>query len=136
MLTPPIVSRSMWRKRHEGTYLHSVNRLSVIEARLTMNQKGTPVWRAGPVIAPQSVLRLPKLSAYQEGRVSVGDRRSAEFERLLYDKARESLIDKFPPILRNLPCPQSHPINFDTELTASQVSPSSNRARGESFTTD
>lgn len=89
-------------ERHEGNYHQSQNRLSVIEARLSMSEKGSPIWRAGPLIG-RSPLSLPKLPAFYESRVSVGDHRSEDFERLLYDKARELLIEKFPSLLRNLP---------------------------------
>ena len=90
-------------ERQDGDYLGSANRLSEVEATVTLSRRGAQVWRQTHKAKTQ--VPLPGLSAYQASRGAVGDRRSREFERLLYDDARANLVDRVGYNLRHLaPC--------------------------------
>lgn len=90
-------------ERQDDTYLGSANRLSEVEATITLSRRGAPVWRQTHKARTQ--VPVPGLSAYQASRAAVGDRRSLEFERLLYDDARTNLLDRLGSNLRHLaPC--------------------------------
>jgi hypothetical protein len=90
----------------EDTYLQSANQLSVIDGKLTLSRQGERIWHEMPVARSQ--IPLPGLPAYLASRVSVGEHRSAEFERLLYENARENLLHQLGSNLRRLPpCPVS-----------------------------
>jgi hypothetical protein len=91
----------------EGNYLSSQNRLTRIEAELTLTTAGGGlVWHTTPTV--RSDVPLPKLSAYQASRIAVSSERSEEFERLLYKNARDRIEEKFRHALNNMPsCPDS-----------------------------
>jgi hypothetical protein len=108
--------KSAWKKslyhlrlqvteRREGTYLSSENRLTRIEARLTLTSPRKLVWETIPTA--RTTVPLPKLPAYLSSRVAVSTARSDEFERLLYDNARGQIDEKFAYALTNMPacCP-------------------------------
>ena len=82
-------------------YLQSPNRLSHIEGRLLMSFQGRQVW--SEVFKGTTQVPLPHLSAYQGSRLAVSDRRSPEFERVLYDDAFETMFDRYLVSLRHLP---------------------------------
>ena len=82
-------------------YLQSPNRLSQIEARLSVISQGQVVW--SDTFKEKTHVPLPKLSAYQASRLAVSDHRSVEFERVLYENARENLRERLALSLRNLP---------------------------------
>jgi hypothetical protein len=88
----------------EGNYLSSENRLTRIEARLTLSSGKQPVWKTTPTA--RSTVPLPKLSAYVASRVAASRERSEEFEKMLYADARAQIDDKFGFALSNMPaCP-------------------------------
>jgi hypothetical protein len=88
----------------EGNYLSTENRLTLIEARLTLTSPGTQIWRTTP--RARSTVPLPKLPAYQSSRLAVRRDRSEELERLLYDDARGQIDAKFGYALSQMPaCP-------------------------------
>lgn len=88
-------------ERFEDTYLSSQSRLSDLDAHLVLSRQGINHWGEAPRARTQ--VPLPGLSAYQASRLSVGDRRSAEAERLLYENARTNLIERLDYNLRNIP---------------------------------
>jgi hypothetical protein len=94
-----------------NTYQESRNRTSLIEVRLALCRDGAPIWQH--LLAGQTRDALPSLRAYQASRIAVSDRRSPEFERLLYDDAHAQVIEKVPPALRSIPArtppASSHP---------------------------
>jgi hypothetical protein len=85
----------------EGNYLSSQNRLTRIEAGLTLSSRGAVVWRTNPTV--RSEVPLPKLAAYQASRLAISPERSEEFERLLYKNARDRIDEKFRYALSNMP---------------------------------
>jgi hypothetical protein len=85
----------------EGSYLSSQNRLTRIEAGLTLTSRGNLVWHTTPTV--RSEVPLPKLPAYLASRVAISSERSEEFERLLYKNARERIDEKFRYALDNMP---------------------------------
>jgi len=88
----------------EGNYLSSANRVTRIIAYLTLSSGGEVKWRVSP--SARSSVPLPKLSALLAGRVAAGERRSEEFERMLYADARSHIDDRFAFALSNMPpCP-------------------------------
>lgn len=88
-------------ERQDDHYLASPNRLSVIEGRLGVTRQGTPVWSDRP--NARTTVPLPGLSAYAGSRIAAGERRSPDFERLLYENARANLRDRLALSLRNFP---------------------------------
>ena len=85
----------------EGNYLSSQNRLTRIEAGLTLSSRGKIVWQTTPTV--RSEVPLPKLPAYQASRLAISPERSEEFERLLYKNARDRIDEKFRYALGNMP---------------------------------
>jgi len=85
----------------EGNYLSSQNRLTRIEAELTLTSRGALVWDITPTV--RSEVPLPKLPAYLASRVAISPERSEEFERLLYKNARDRIDEKFRYALSNMP---------------------------------
>ena len=72
-----------------------------IEAKLSVVSQGQVVW--SDTFKEKTHVPLPKISAYQASRLAVSDHRSAEFERVLYENARENLRERLALSLRNLP---------------------------------
>jgi hypothetical protein len=98
----------------EGSYLSSANRLTRIEARLTLTSLGTSEWHWQTNPTARSTVPLPRLPAYLSSRLAMSRERSDEMERLLYDNARGQIHDKFVHALNNMPfCPTG-------QLTSSQ----------------
>jgi hypothetical protein len=90
----------------EGSYLSSANRLTRIEARLTISSRGTDGWHWQTNPTARSTVPLPNLPAYLSSRVAMSRERSDEMEHLLYDNARGQIVDKFAHVLANMPpCP-------------------------------
>ncbi|CEF48394.1 unnamed protein product [uncultured bacterium] len=88
----------------EGNYLSSENRLTRIEAALSLTSNGEIIWQTKPTA--RSEVPLPKLPAYLASRVATN--RSDEFEDLLYQSAREQIDGRFRLALANMPaCPSS-----------------------------
>jgi hypothetical protein len=97
-------------ERLEGSYLSSENRLTRIEARLTLTSRGPDGWhwQTNPMV--RSTVPLPNLPAYLSSRLAMGSDRSDEMERLLYENARGQIHDKFIQALNNMPvCPNVQP---------------------------
>jgi hypothetical protein len=93
----------------EGSYLSSANRLTRIEARLTITSVAPGGWEWQTNPTSRSTVPLPNLPAYLSSRVALSRDRSDEMERLLYDNARSQINDKFSHALNNMPmCPGSH----------------------------
>jgi hypothetical protein len=83
----------------EGNYLASENRLTRIEAELTLMSQSTVIWQTKPTA--RSEVPLPNLPAYLASRVATS--RSEEFESLLYNSARGQINEKFRLALPNMP---------------------------------
>jgi hypothetical protein len=83
----------------EGTYLSSPNRLTLIHAELTLYSKDQQIWQTTP--QARTAEPLPKLSAFEASRVAV--QRSDGFEQLLYNNARDQIVQKFRMALANMP---------------------------------
>ncbi len=91
-------------ERQEGNYLSSENRLSRIEASVTLSSTGGVIWQTRPTARSQ--VPLPKLPAYLATRAAISPERSEEFEQLLYKSARDQIDEKFSFSLGNIPaCP-------------------------------
>ncbi|MFO0909327.1 MAG: hypothetical protein U0794_13410 [Isosphaeraceae bacterium] len=90
----------------DDTYFQSPNRLSSIVGKIAFLQGSISLWNDTPLA--RTSVPLPRLPAYQASRVAVSDRRSPDFERLLYENARSNLLDRVTSGVRNLPrCPSS-----------------------------
>jgi hypothetical protein len=85
----------------EGSYLSSANRLTRIEARLTLTSRGQSIWQTIPTA--RSTVPLPNLPAYLSSRLAISRERSEEMEKLLYDNARGQIHEKFAYALSNMP---------------------------------
>jgi len=95
-------------ERLEGSYLSSPNRLTRIEARLSVTASGPSDWHWRTNPTALSTVPLPNLPAYLSSRLAMSRERSDEMERLLYDNARAQIQDKFSHALNNMPvCPTS-----------------------------
>jgi hypothetical protein len=98
------------REQLEGSYLSSANRLTRIEARLTLASRGPVEWHWQTNPTARSADPLPNLPAYLSSRLAISRERSDEMERLLYDNARGQIHDKFAHALSNMPvCPTRPP---------------------------
>jgi hypothetical protein len=92
----------------DGEYLSSQNRLTRIESVLTLTSRGEVVFRTAPTARSQ--VPLPNLPVYLASRAAASPERSAEFERLLYNSARDQIDEKFRIALENMPpCPAGAP---------------------------
>ncbi len=83
-----------------GNYLSSQNRLTRIEARLTLHDGDRLVWEITP--RSRSTVPLPGLPAYLSTRVAISTERTDEFERLLYEDARGQIEGKFTQALGHM----------------------------------
>jgi hypothetical protein len=92
-------------ERREGNYFSSENRLTRIEARLTLSSAAKVVWETMP--SARTTVPLPGLPAYLSSRLAVSPARSEEVERLLYEDARGQIDGKFNQALGHMPacCP-------------------------------
>ena len=87
----------------EGNYLSTENRLTRIEARLTLTKRAEEVWTTRP--NARTTVPVPGLPAYLSRNLALSPARSAELERLLYDNARGQIEAKFLQALGHLkPC--------------------------------
>jgi hypothetical protein len=106
--------KSVWRQakylarlevseRLEGNYLSSQNRLTRIEARLTLMVPSSKkvVWRINPTA--RTSVPVPGLPAGISTRLAVNPARTDEDERLLYDDARGQIDGKFAQALHDMP---------------------------------
>ena len=82
-------------------YQQSRNRVSQIEVKFILRRNGAPFWEKH--LMGQTRDTLPRLAAYQASRIAVSDRRSLEFERLLYEDAHVQVMEKLAPMLRAMP---------------------------------
>ncbi len=99
-------------ERREGSYLSSANRVTRIEARLTLISRGPDGWRWQTNPTVRSAVPLPNLPAYLSSRLAMSLDRSEEMERLLHDNARSQIHDKFLQALNNMPtCPTAQAIS-------------------------
>jgi hypothetical protein len=85
----------------EGNYMASENRLTRIEASLTLYRQGNQIWKTTP--AARTMVPLPSLPAYLSTRVALSPARMEEFEGLLYDNARSLIDEKFAFALSHMP---------------------------------
>jgi hypothetical protein len=91
-------------ERLEGSYMSSQNRLTSIEARLSLTSRGEVLWQMSP--KAHSSVPLPKLSTYVSSRLAASQARSDEIEKLLYANARGQIQEQFRRNLANMPaCP-------------------------------
>jgi len=92
-------------ERLEGSYLSSQNRLTWIEAWLSLSSRGVVLWQINPTA--RTSIPLPKLSTFVSSRLAASQARSEEVEKLLYKNAREQIEDRFRRNLGNMPsCPR------------------------------
>jgi len=88
-------------ERQNGAYLESPNRVSRIEARMEIRRGDVVVWTDRSQGRTQ--VPLPKAPAYMASRLAVSARRSAEFERMLYENARDAVSERVRNALLSLP---------------------------------
>ena len=110
---PKTVFEKLWRKgvpfrlviaikeRQDGAYYQSANRLSYLQSQLEFLRGDQRVMLQSA--AAQSAVPLPGLSNFMANRAALGTRRSEEFERLLYENARSSLIERLGLSFKSLP---------------------------------
>jgi hypothetical protein len=89
------------KERLEGRYPPSENRLTRIEAPLSLTSTDGFTWNAIPTA--RSTVPLPHVRADFSVRAAAGSERSSEFEKLLYDDARGKIKEKFASALTNMP---------------------------------
>ena len=109
------------REQLEGSYLSSANRLTRIEARLTLSSRAADGWRWQTAPTARSTVPLPNLPAYLSSRVALSRDRSDEMERLLYDNAGGRFTTNFGT--RSITC-QSAPrgkYSRPTELSFARI---------------
>lgn len=92
-------------ERREGTYMGTENRLTRIEARLSLSSANKLVWQTLPTA--RTMVPLPNLPVYVSTRLASRSERTDECEHLLYENARGQIDEKFGYALSNLPacCP-------------------------------
>lgn len=89
-------------EHQEGSYLHTPNRLSFLEANITLTREGISAWQSGAQKG-HTKASIPSVSAFTASRLELNDRPSPDFERILYDDARETLIANLATRLRTVP---------------------------------
>jgi hypothetical protein len=108
--------RELWRhapyqmrlelsEQFEGNYLASENRLTRIEAHLTLSARGKVAWQTRPTAL--STVPLPNLSAFAASRLASSAVRSEEIEQILHRDAREQINGKVGFAVRNMPAVSS-----------------------------
>ncbi len=92
-------------ERREGNYLSTENRLTRIEARLSLTSSRKLVWQTIPTA--RTTVPLPNLPVFLSSRLASRSERTDECEHLLYENARGQIDEKFGYALSNLPacCP-------------------------------
>jgi hypothetical protein len=105
-------SRALYRMQlkvsevQEGNYLSSENRLTRIEAELSLMSNDGVLWQTKPTARSREP--LANLPAHLAGRVATS--RSEEFEGRLYSSAREQIDERLRLALTNMPpCPRGTP---------------------------
>jgi hypothetical protein len=88
-------------ERLEGNYMASENRLTRIDAQLSLYHKGKAIWKTTPTA--RTAVPLPNLPAYLATRLALSPARIEEFEHLLYLNARKSIDEKFAFFLSHIP---------------------------------
>ena len=92
------------RETHEGRYLDAQHRLTRIEARLTLVDRGREVWQTSPSV--RTLVPVPNLPSYLAGRLALNQGRADEAEKILYDNALAQIRERFRLSLATLPtCP-------------------------------
>lgn len=107
------------KERQTETYLSSRNQVSALDATVTLSDRGRTLWFAAPVA--QTRVPLPGLPAYQASRFSLSTHRSPEFERLLYENARDALVQQLGSAVHVLPA--CRPVAADRTATAATRPP-------------
>jgi hypothetical protein len=91
-------------EQYERNYLATENRLTRINARLSLTSGGNLIWHAVPTALTK--VPLPNLPAYLSSRLASSPKRRDDLERLLYDNARGQILEKFSYHLMHMPpCP-------------------------------
>ena len=85
----------------EGTYLSSQNRLTLIHAELALTSGKRQLWQSTP--RARSAEPLPNLPANLARSIAVSPKRLEEFEKLLYENARDQIVQRFRTALANMP---------------------------------
>jgi hypothetical protein len=94
------------KERLEGRYPPSQNRLTRIEAHVSLTSTDQFTWDA--IATARSTVPLPHLRADIAVAQAPGQERSAEFEKILYDDARGQIKEKFANALSSMPvCPRA-----------------------------
>jgi hypothetical protein len=90
-------------ERLEDNYLSSQNRLTWIEAWLSLSSRGVVLWQIRPTA--RTMVPLPKLPTLVASRLAASPR-SEEDEKLLYKNAQGQIEDRIRRNLGNMPsCP-------------------------------
>jgi hypothetical protein len=86
-------------------YMSSQNRLTSIEARLSLLSRDVVLWKISPTV--QTSVPIPKLSTYVSSRLAASPSRSEEIEKILYANARGQIEDRVRHNVANMPaCPK------------------------------
>jgi hypothetical protein len=114
LLTPDVPAwRDVWTKeapfhlivsiseRYAEDYLQSRNRVSLLNAKLSLLQRGNRCWEQ--VATARTHVPVPKIPAYQAARLGFGDAPVPEYERVLYNNAWANFQERFPSGLHALP---------------------------------
>jgi hypothetical protein len=91
----------------EDHYLGSPNRVSRVETTVVLNCGDSRLWYDNPKGLTE--VPLPRMPAYLASRVASSEHRSAEFEKLLYESARERLRERVTAALKTLPAHPNYP---------------------------
>lgn len=91
------------REHQEGTYLDSQNRLTRVEAHLSLTDQGREVWKTSP--SARTNVPAPGMSSFAASRLALSRGRSPEVEALLRDDARGRIIPRIQAALKSLPAP-------------------------------
>lgn len=84
-----------------ATYLDSQNRLTRVEAHLTLTHQGREIWKTSP--SARTNVPAPGMSSFAASRLALSSGRSPEVEALLRDDARQRIIPRIQTALRSLP---------------------------------
>lgn len=92
-------------ERREGNYMSSQNRLTRIEARVSLTSGDRLVWQTIPTA--RTAVPLPRLPVQLSTQIAASLERRDDIERLLYENARGQIDEKFSYALGNMPpcCP-------------------------------
>lgn len=98
---PPYRFSYTVRERFEGTYLGTQNRLSRIETRLSLTDRGHEIWMTAP--NARTIVPIPNLPSYLAGRLALSQDRADDAEKMLHDNAFAQIRDRFQLGLKNIP---------------------------------